>query len=80
MIENVKICNLLDPTKSVEIGAVIDTGATMVVLPQNIVDELELRKIREARVGYANNEAELKSIYGVVTIDIKGRTAHQGSL
>ena len=40
VIEKARITNLLDPTKSVEIEAVIDTGATMVVLPQNIVDEL----------------------------------------
>lgn len=33
VIERVKITNLLDPTKSIEIDAVIDTAATMVVLP-----------------------------------------------
>lgn len=36
VIEKVKITNLLEPTKSVEVEAVIDTVATMVVLPQNI--------------------------------------------
>jgi predicted aspartyl protease len=45
----------------------------MLVLPQNIVDELGLRKIRETKVRYANNNVELKSIYGVATIEIKGR-------
>lgn len=33
VIERVKITNLLEPTRSVEFDAVIDTGATMVVLP-----------------------------------------------
>jgi len=76
VIEKVKITNLLDPAKSVEIEAVIDTGATMVVLPQNIVDKLGLKKIREAKVRYANSKVEAKSIYGVVTIEIKGRTGN----
>jgi clan AA aspartic protease len=76
IIEKVKITNLLEPTRSVEIEAVIDTGATMVVLPQNIVDELMLRKIREVKVRYADNSTKLKSVYGVVTIEIKGRTGN----
>lgn len=76
VIEKIKVMNLLEPTKSVEIEAVIDTDATMVVLPQNIVDALGLKKIRETKVRYANNKTELKSIYGVVTIEIKGRTGN----
>jgi len=76
VLERIKITNLLDPTRSIEIDAVIDTGATMVVLPQNIVDELKLKKIREVKVRYANNTTETKSIYGVVTIEIKGRTGN----
>lgn len=45
----------------------------MVVLHYEIVDELGLKKIRNVRVKYANNKKEKKSIYGVVTIEIKGR-------
>ena len=76
VIEKVRITNLLEQTKSIEIEAVIDTGATMLVLPQNIVDELQLKKIREVHVKYANNKTESKSIYGVVTIEINGRTGN----
>ena len=76
VIEKVKITNYNDPAKSIEVEAVIDTGATMVVLPQNIVDALGLKKVREAKVRYANNNVESKSIYGVVTIEIKGRSAN----
>jgi clan AA aspartic protease len=76
VIEEIKITNLFEPLNSIEIEAVIDTGATMVVLPQNMVDELGLRKIREAKVRYGNNKTETKSIYGVVTIEIKGRTGN----
>lgn len=73
VIEKVKVTNLLDQSKTVEIEAVIDTGATMVVLPQNIVDELDLREVREVKVKYANNKIETKSVYRAVIIEIKGR-------
>lgn len=35
-----------------------------------------MKKIREAKVKYANNSIESKSVYGVVTIEIKGRTGN----
>ena len=73
VIQKIKLINLFDPTKTAEVEAVIDTGATMLVLPQNIVEELGLRKMREAKVRYADNETKLKSIYGVVTVEIEGR-------
>jgi clan AA aspartic protease len=71
--EKVKITNLFEPTLSVEVEAVVDTGATMLVLPQNIVDKLKLKKIREVKVRCANNATETKSVYGVVTMEVSGR-------
>lgn len=73
VFEKVKLTNVFDPTKQVEINALIDTGATILALPQDVVDKLDLRKFREASVRYANNSKEIKSIYGVVTVEIKGR-------
>ena len=70
--EKIKLTNFTDPTKSVEIEALIDTGAVMLALPQDIVDTLGLRKIREMTVRYANNYGEAKSIYGVVIAEMKG--------
>ena len=72
-IEKVKLTSLFDPTKSVEVEAVIDTGATMLVLPQNIVEGLNPRKMREVKVRYAINKAEVKPIYGAATVEIQGR-------
>ena len=40
VIERVKITNVFEPSKSIEIDALIDIGATMVVLPQDIVHKL----------------------------------------
>jgi len=78
--ERVRLTSLFDPTRSVEVEAVIDTGATMLVLPQNIIDELNLKKMREVRVRYANNKTEIKSVYGVVTVEICGRAGEFNAL
>ena len=43
VIEKVKVTNLFDLKKSIEVEAVIDTGATMLVLPQNIINDLSFR-------------------------------------
>ena len=56
VVEKVKLTSLFEPEKSVEVDAIIDTGATMVVLPMDIVKELGLRKMREVKVRYANNK------------------------
>ena len=76
VIEKVKLTSLFEPKKSVEVDAVIDTGATMVVLPKDIVNALGLRKVREVKVRYANNKVETRPIYLVVTIELKGRSAN----
>ncbi len=73
VIEKVKLTNLFDPTKWAEVEAVIDTGATMLVLPQSVVDELGLRKIRDRRVKYANNQTRVEPVYRGVILSIKGR-------
>ncbi len=76
IVEKVKFTNLFEPEKSIEVEAVIDTGATMVSLPVDMVKKLGLRKVREVKVRYANNKVETKSIYGVVTIELHGRSAN----
>jgi clan AA aspartic protease len=73
VMEKIRLTSLFEPTRSIEVEAVIDTGATMLVLPQELIDELDLRKMREARVRYTNNKTEIKSIYSVVTVEICGR-------
>lgn len=53
--EKIKLTNIFDSSNSVEIDAVIDFGAIMLALPQEIVDQLALRKHRETKVRYSNN-------------------------
>jgi len=73
VIERVKITNVFEPSKSIEIDALIDIGATMVMLPQDIVHKLGLRKVHEVKVRYANNKVEMKPVYRAVVIEILGR-------
>jgi clan AA aspartic protease len=73
VIEKIRLTNLFEPDRTVEIEALIDTGAMMLALPQDVVDKLGLRKMRETTVRYANNYSEGKSVYGVVTAEMKGR-------
>ena len=44
VVEKIKIVNVFEPEKKVEVEAVIDTGATMLVLPQDIINKLNLKK------------------------------------
>ncbi len=73
VIEKARLTNLFDSTKTREVEAVVDTGATMLVLPQDVVNELGLRRIGERRVRYANNQIQLKPVYRGVILKLKGR-------
>jgi predicted aspartyl protease len=76
VIEKVKFTSLFNPEKSVEIEGVIDMGATMVVLPKNLVRELNLQKMEDVKVKYADGRVERKEVYGVVRIELKGRVGN----
>jgi clan AA aspartic protease len=74
--ERIKVTNFVDPAKSVEVEALIDTGATMLALPQDIVDELGLTKFKDLTVRYADNRRVAKPVYGVVSVEMAGRGGH----
>ena len=74
VVEKVKVTNFKDPSKSIEIEAVIDTGATMSVLPMDLIQKLGLEKIDEVNV-YADNSVKRKEVYGWVILEIAGRKA-----
>jgi clan AA aspartic protease len=75
VIEKVKFRNVFEPDKFVEVEALIDTGATSVVLPKDLVDKLGLKKVGETKVRYANNKVETKPIYRAVIVEILGRSS-----
>jgi len=75
VVERVKVTNFKDPSKFIEIEAVIDTGATMSVLPMDLIQKLGLEKIDEVNVRYADNSVKRKEVYGWVILEIAGRKA-----
>ena len=75
VVEKVKVTNFKVPSKSIEIEAVIDTGATMSVLPMDLIQKLGLEKIDEVNVRYADNSVKRKEVYGWVILEIAGRKA-----
>ncbi|MCW3131726.1 MAG: aspartyl protease family protein [Candidatus Methanospirare jalkutatii] len=75
VVERVKVTNFKEPSKSIEIEAIIDTGATMSVLPMDLIQKLGLEKIDEVNVRYADNSVRRKEVYGWIILEIAGRKA-----
>jgi len=73
VVEKLRLTNVFAPKKTAEVEAVIDTGATMLVLPRELARKLKLRKMREVGVRYADGRTTTKSVFGVVTAEIQGR-------
>ena len=55
------------------VDGVVDTGAVMLVLPEDVVDRLGLRTQREVDVAYANECRETRQVAGPVTVQIGNR-------
>jgi hypothetical protein len=51
LTEKTGLTNSFDPIKSLEVEAIVDTRTTTLALPQNIIDELGLRNMREGKEG-----------------------------
>ena len=56
-----------------EMEAIVDTGAVMLVLPQDVIEELGLKIFRTVVVTYADERKEERSVAGTVTIKIGKR-------
>ena len=56
------------------VRGIVDTGAVMLVLPQNLVERLGLRVQDTMVVTYADNRTEERPVAGPVTVRIGGRS------
>ena len=63
-----------DEIRSVEIEGVVDTGARTLALPQEVVERLGVRTLREVNVGYADDRRETRPMVGPINVTIAGRT------
>ena len=73
VMQKIKLRNLLKSEKMVEVEALVDTGATGLVLPEDLVRKLELEKVKDVRVRYADGRVEKRTIYRAVVVEIFGR-------
>ena len=59
--------------RRVELEALVDTGAVMVLLPQDVVEALGLKKIDKAIVTLANEEKIELDVAGTISLTIANR-------
>jgi clan AA aspartic protease len=64
----------LDQVRELEIEALVDTGATNLVLPADVVATLGVRELGKRKVRYADNRVEEVPWVGPLQIEILGRT------
>ena len=76
VVEKVRFTNSFDPERSVEVEAVVDSGATIVVLPKSLVKMLGLKKVEDVKVKYADGSVKEKEVYGVVRVELMGRVGN----
>lgn len=60
--------------RTVEVSAIVDTGAVMTLLPQDMVDYLGLIPVDSVVVTYADERKEKRPVAGPVLITIQGRS------
>ena len=65
--------NVLDRVKHIVVAGVVDTGAAKLVLPQRVVDELQLEVDSETMVRFADNRREKRQIVSNVWLQLLGR-------
>jgi len=61
--------------RSFKVSVLVDSGAVMLVLPQDQVEALGLREMGKAIVTYADERKEERPLAGVVTVRVGSRVA-----
>lgn len=59
--------------RSAKVQALVDSGAVMLVLPQDLVEALGLREMGKVIVTYADERKEERPLAGIATVHIGGR-------
>lgn len=61
--------------RTVEVEGLVDTGATLLVIPKAIADQLGVPKVRRTTFRYADQRVAEKSIVGPIRVTVCNRTA-----
>ena len=65
-----------DQIRHTTVETLVDTGASLVSIPESEIAKLGLRVVREAVSRYANGQKSTRKIYGPVRIKVMGREDH----
>jgi predicted aspartyl protease len=69
----ITIRNILTNSEPIELDGKVDTGATLLVLPEHVVNELGFPVIRRQTVKYANEETEERNVVWGVEVTLCDR-------
>lgn len=64
---------LPEQVRRTQVSALVDTGCTLLSLPEEVLKKLGCRLYREAVSKFANGQTAVRKIYGPVTIKVLGR-------
>ena len=72
-----RIWNPLDPSRSRDVELLVDTGATYTLIPRDVLEALNIRVLRRARLRLADNRVNrvIERPVGEVGIEIEGYRA-----
>jgi clan AA aspartic protease len=62
--------------RSAKIKTLVDSGAVMIVLPQDLVEVLGLREVGKVIVTYADERREQRPVAGIVTVKVGDRATN----
>lgn len=69
----IKVRNIIADSEEVELRVKVDTGATMLVIPGWLQENLNFPVIRRQQVKYANEKTETKDVVYGVEVEVCGR-------
>ncbi len=64
----------IDEIRRERVKVLVDTGSTMLVLPQDLVEQLGLKKMEKVIVTYADERKEERDVAGVAMVRVENRT------
>ncbi|MBM3334694.1 clan AA aspartic protease [Candidatus Sumerlaeota bacterium] len=77
----VSLCNPQKPNlRAVEVQALVDTGATVLCIPEHVRIQLGLEELERREVTVANGKKEVVPYVGPVKISALGRSCYGGAL
>ena len=62
-----------EPFRRAQLEGIVDTGAILLMLPQNVVEQLGLETLRRAVVTYADERRDERPVAGPVAVEVCDR-------